>query len=346
MTHELKEIVETYRSARGDGSKTVLASVVATEGSTYRRPGVRMLITDEGKMTGAVSGGCVENEIRRQSKSVFDTGKPKMMTYDGRHRIGCEGILHILIERFDPDEPFLEAFERSVRVREPFTSRSYFATGSDPAEGMGTAFLFGEGEPLPVAAEFDLQAAQKEEGLSVFAREYAPCFRLMIIGAEHDAVKLCSMAYLLGWEVTVVAPLSDPRKAVHFPGADELLNETPETLDTSRIDGKTGVVLMTHNYVNDLKYLLALRESRPAYLGLLGPAQRRKELFNEFMEQQPDADMGFLKTVRGPAGLNIGAETPQEIAVSILSEILSVVRGQTPKPLKEKSGSIHSGTEW
>ena len=97
MTHELKKIVKAYQQAKENGITTVLASVVALEGSSYRRPGVRMLILSDGRMIGAVSGGCVEKEIQRQAQTVFSSGNPIMMTYDGRYRLGCEGILFILI---------------------------------------------------------------------------------------------------------------------------------------------------------------------------------------------------------------------------------------------------------
>jgi len=101
---------------------------------------------------------------------------------------------------------------------------------------------------------------------------------------------------------------------------------------------------MSHNYANDLKYLLELKDTKPAYLGLLGPSKRREKLLSQFLEYCPEVDESFIETIFGPAGLNIGAETPQEIAISIISEILSVVRQQTPMSLKEKRTGIHSKT--
>ena len=102
MTHEFKNIVKEAITAKTEGLQSVLASVVALDGSSYRRPGVRMLILENGKMIGAVSGGCVEKEILLQSETVFKTGESKIMTYDGRYRLGCEGVLYILIESFNP----------------------------------------------------------------------------------------------------------------------------------------------------------------------------------------------------------------------------------------------------
>ena len=109
MTHELKILMQGYLNARHIGLECVMATVVALDGSSYRRPGVRMLITENGQMTGAVSGGCVEKELLKQADSVFRTGNPKMMTYDGRYRLGCEGTLYILIERFSPSAEMVKA---------------------------------------------------------------------------------------------------------------------------------------------------------------------------------------------------------------------------------------------
>ncbi len=168
-----------------------------------------------------------------------------------------------------------------------------------------------------------------------------PCFRLLILGAEHDAVQLCSFASLSGWEVVVVATPSEDKHPKDFPGVHQLVHAMPEDLDTTFIDDRTAVMLMTHSYVKDLKFLLALRSCRPAYLGLLGPSTRRERLLNELLEHNPDLDDTFFDRIHGPSGLNIGAETPQEIAISILSEVLSVIRRKEPIPLRDKKGAIH-----
>ena len=110
MTHEFKDIVTAYLMATEKGLKTVLASVVDLDGSSYRKPGVRMLLLENGDMIGAVSGGCVEKDIARKAVSVFEDGKSKMMIYDGRFRLGCEGILYILLETFKPNDSFVSAF--------------------------------------------------------------------------------------------------------------------------------------------------------------------------------------------------------------------------------------------
>jgi xanthine/CO dehydrogenase XdhC/CoxF family maturation factor len=335
MTHEFKTIVESYRLANKQGLNAVLATVVDLEGSSYRKPGVRMLILENGNMIGAVSGGCVEKDILRQSESVFKSGIAKMMTYDGRYRLGCEGILYILIEPFDPNETFLSCFETTLKKRKPFQIKSYFKREVGELNNIGSVAFFDE-ESYPISKK-----TKKDQSLLIFEEELKPCFKLMIFGAEHDAVQLCKLAHYNGWEVTIISGPLESKTILDFPGATSFFSVSPDALELESIDDQTAIVLMSHNFSNDLKYLLELKESKPAYLGMLGPSKRREKLLSQFLEYCPDVDERFIEDIHGPAGLNIGAETPQEIAISIVSEILSVVRNQVPMSLKEKLGRIH-----
>lgn len=336
MTHELKKIFEAYLKANAKQLKNVLATVVALEGSSYRKPGVRMLISEDGKMTGAVSGGCVEKEVLRQAQSVFNDGIPKIMTYDGRYRLGCEGVLYILIEPFSPSESVLHSFQEVLKHRRTFQVSAYYEKKDAANPFFGSMFTV-EGESQCFRDDF-----MPDTSLSLFEQRMSPCFRLFIIGAEHDAVQLSGFASNTGWEVTVVADVSEEKNISDFPGAVDFISCLPEALDTKQIDHRSAVILMTHSYVKDLKYLLRLVTTEPVYLGLLGPAQRREKLLNEFLEHNPQVPDSFFDRIHGPAGLNIGAETPQEIAIAIIAEILSVVRKKEPMMLKNKIGRIHS----
>jgi len=336
MTHELKKILEAYLAAKTLKMKTVLATVVALEGSSYRRPGVRMMIREDGKAIGAVSGGCVEKEVIHQAQTVFKDGISKMMTYDGRYRLGCEGLLYILIEPFEPNKIFLNAFQDNLVNRSPTQVSCYYSKSEGYNESFGSVFSIGKNK-IPIRKSFEL-----DKNLMVFSQEMQPCFKLLIIGAEHDAVQLSSYAALTGWEVTVIASPSEEKTLVDFPGAQELICVDSESLPVVNIDNQTAVLLMTHSYVKDLKYLLRIRNSPAAYLGILGPAKRREKLLNELIEHHPDINDSFFDNVYGPAGLNIGAETAQEISIAILAEILAVVRNQKPVMLKHKSSPIHN----
>ncbi|MFS4455438.1 XdhC family protein [Maribacter sp. 2304DJ31-5] len=336
MTHELKRIFHAYSTNKKLGLQSVLASVVALDGSSYRRPGVCMLIREDGKMTGAVSGGCVEKEVIRQAKSVFSSKKPKMMLYDGRYRLGCEGILYILIEPFDPNEELLLAFDKVISNRSIFSIRSCYKKEYGEFNGLGSQFLLN-------GTRFGLYSDPKNiGGLEIFQQELKPCLKLVVIGGEHDAVQLSKLALGMGWEVTVCTVPQEEKNIEDFPGIHELWNMDPSDFPSAKIDDQTAIILMTHSYVKDLKYLLALKDTNPSYFGLLGPSRRREKLFDEFMNLYPDTDFDFFEHIHGPAGLNIGAEAPEEIAIAILAEILTVIRNQEPMQLKYKQQGIHN----
>lgn len=336
MTHELKRIVRAYEKTIKEGKTSVLATVVHVEGSSYRRPGVQMLIAEDGQMTGAVSGGCVEKEVNRQARDVFQTGVPKIMTYDGRYRLGCEGILYILIEPFRPEKEWITAFWEAISERRPLVLSSYYQL----KEGQDTSY--GSNISFPQDTMALRPGFQSEKSMESFQIPFRPCFKLIIIGTEHDAVKLCGFASMMGWEVTIVAPPSEQKSIDDFKGADQFINVIPEAFETIGIDAETAILLMTHNFAKDLAFLLSLKDSSPAYLGLLGPASRREKLLDAFIERYPEVSETFLEGIYGPAGLNLGSETPEEIAISILSEILAVVRAKDPILLRHKKGTIHS----
>nr|WP_299173142.1 XdhC/CoxI family protein [uncultured Allomuricauda sp.] len=335
MTHELKIILDHFGKRQNE--RSVLATVVALDGSSYRRPGVRMLIFENGDMVGAVSGGCVEKEVLRQAQSVFNDGTSKVMVYDGRYRLGCEGILYILLEVFEPSGAFLSQFWNAVEKRVPFQIKSYYAKEQNDSDKYFTSFRFDE-TSIPVNKH--LKNVESDELLE-FEQEMNPCFQLLIIGAEHDAVQLCNYASLTGWEVTVVANPREEKTEKDFPGIHKLIAAEPEAFRFT-LDKQTAVVIMTHSFVKDLQFLISLKAEKGAYIGLLGPYKRREKLFDELMERHPDVSEEFLEHIHGPAGIDVGAETPQEIAISILSEILSVVNKKEPSLLKHKIGAIHS----
>ncbi|MFD0797642.1 XdhC family protein [Maribacter chungangensis] len=336
MTHEFKKIVEGFISDKKKGLKSVLATVVALDGSSYRRPGVRMGISENGELTGAVSGGCVEKEVVFQAASVFKTGSPKMMTYDGRFRLGCEGILYILLEPFDVDDQVLQQLKEALCKRTEFAIASHYKKEYGVCNGLGSIVVL-KGARIPLRRNFN--SGQETE---LFSQEMKPIYKLVIIGGEHDAVKLSYLALGLGWEVVVATVPSEDKQLADFPGIDALWNVEPELLPVDEIDAQTAVVLMTHSYVKDLKYLKALKKAEPMYFGLLGPTKRREKLFGEYMELYPEEDYDFFDAIYGPAGLNIGAEAPEEIAVAILAEILTVIRKQEPMLLRDKKQGIHN----
>lgn len=337
MTHEIKQLFETLEAWQKLGKRAVFVSVVALEGSSYRRPGVRMVISEDGEYAGAVSGGCVEKEIERQAEHVFKSGRSKIMTYDGTLRIGCEGILHILIEPVSLSGELLKDLQSRLMKRLPFSIDSYYYHEVGEYDNLGSVVRINE-HSYPLHPAFEME---KADGSSCFSQTFDPLFQLYIFGAEHDAVQLCKAASLLGWEVTIVAAEDESKSIEFFPGAASLITPSFDSIDTSVLDPQTAVMVMTHSYNKDVQYLMALKDSDPAYIGLLGSAKRRERVLSMLLEYRPDTSIEFLDRIHGPAGINIGAESASEISISILSEILSVVRRQEPVPLKKKQGSIH-----
>lgn len=337
MTHEIKQLFQLAVQWQQVGKKSVLVTVVDLEGTSYRRPGVRMLLNEVGEFFGAVSGGCIEKEIQRQAKSVFQTDIPKMMTYDGRLRLGCEGILYILIEPLLLSEELISKFNNSLHNRLPFKTESYYIKSHGEYLGLGTQLIF---EKQRFSLQPDFKALEKEN-IHSFFQDFPSLFQLYIFGAEHDAVELCLAASKLGWEITIVADPSELKTLDYFPGATRLITPHYKSIDTSLIDSQTAIVLMTHSFNKDVQYLLALKDSYPAYFGLLGSYHRSERILSKFLEYQPDISTEFLEQLHSPAGINIGAESSSEIAVSILAEILSVIRNQKPIPLRDKKGKIH-----
>lgn len=337
MTSELKQLFQSSLAWRQAGKLTVLATVVHLEGSSYRRPGVRMAISETGEAVGAISGGCVEKEIIRQAQAVIQSGKSRIMTYDGRFRIGCDGVIYILLELLMVTDDLRRDFENVLKKRQAFRTESYYYMKTGEFESIGSRLILAE-KSYSLNTDFHPEALKDQE---CFEQSFPPLFQLYIFGAEHDAVQLCKAAHNLGWEVSIVASPDEAKSVEFFPGAERLITPAFDSIDTSVLDEHTAVMLMSHSFHKDVQYLIALKDVKPAYFGLLGPGQRRERLLAEFMNYCPDPSLEFLEQLRGPAGINIGAESPSEVALSILAEILSVQRNQKPMALKEKKGSIH-----
>lgn len=336
MTHELQQIVEHFIELKKGGLNAVLVTVVDLEGSSYRKPGVRMLLDEKGRMTGAISGGCVEKEVARQAQKVFETQSPLLMTYDGRYRLGCEGILYILIEPFHLEEELILQFNRAWEQRISFEIVSYFDKKESIQPTAGSVVQFKEG-----SYSLNHRIEQPSHYEKSFQQFFPPCFQLIIIGAEHDAVQLCRLATTTGWEVSVVSQPNDPKEPHHFPEAKKVYCLSSEELHLHiKTDQQTAFILMTHNFAKDLSYLLSLNTTPSNYIGVLGSKKRNEKLLSSLLERIPMIEEEFLDKIHGPAGLNIGAITPQEIAISIISEILSIDRKQHAEVSKTSTSTF------
>ena len=339
MLHELKEIIKQAIVNQKKELKNVLITVVDLNGSAYRKPGVRMLISSNNSYTGAVSGGCVEKEIIKQAQAVFVNEKAKIITYDGRYRLGCAGILYILIEPLFISDAFLDAFEYALEQRETIKIDTYYRKQEEAIGNYGSALTFKNEQQFKLSNSFNLKTVTTE---NIFTQHLKPLFRLLIIGGEHDAIKLCKIAANLGWQIEMITAAKDSKVPSDFPGAHAVIGATPETIQFSNIEENTALVLMNHSYVQDLKYLVQLSKYQLKYIGVLGAPNRREKLFNDLFEFAPETTEEFLDCIYTPAGLNIGAKTPEEIAISIIAEILAIFRKKESFSLRRLQGNIYS----
>ncbi|TNE63542.1 MAG: XdhC/CoxI family protein [Bacteroidetes bacterium] len=334
---EFSTIIEQAHQCYQNGKKAVMATIVHREGSSYRGEGTRMLLSEDGEMTFALSGGCIEMEVFNRAQSVFTDGVSKLITYDGLIRLGCQGLLYILLEPIVIDDTKHRQIQELIHQRKAFSLTSYYLQKNDATGNFGTILTTEEGLAISISG---LPVSMDEAVLSMYEQEASAPFRLLLFGSGHDVTSFSTIAKSLGWEVIVVVCNQSPKTKADFPQADTTVRFEGDAMGSLRIDQRTAAVVMTHNYDKDYAYVKALLHEDPAYVGMIGSIKRRERLRNDLLQE------GFvladIDTIFTPAGLNLGAETPEEIAVSIIAEILAVSREKDPVSLKHIKGSrIH-----
>jgi xanthine dehydrogenase accessory factor len=366
---ELRDIIQAYDEATGQNKRTALATVVRVDGSSYRRPGARMLVTDEGVITGAISGGCLEGDALHKAQFAIASGENKFATYDstdeddiqfGLH-LGCNGVVHILFEpikKEDPDNP-VELLRRisdagedavlvtlfSLRTILPGTRLLYLKNsmqGNLPESVQGllngpvkTAYA----QKKPASLEVNMD----DTNCSAFIEYIDRPVSLVIAGAGNDIQPLVEIAAMLGWLVTVVDGRFTYARAERFPKAFKVLHSrTPDILSQIKTDGQTIYLLMSHNYNYDLGFLTQIVQQEFGYIGLLGPAEKRDRMLSDLNDHGIQLNEKQLSKIHGPTGLDIGAENSTEIALSIVAEIKAIFSGRSGSPLKRKKESIHN----
>jgi xanthine dehydrogenase accessory factor len=366
---EISDIIRAFDQARQDGKRSALATVVLVEGSSYRRPGARMLITEDGRLTGAISGGCLEGDALRKAMFAIMSQQNKLVIYDTTDdddlkfgvQLGCNGIVHILFEPLDVSQENNPIFllRQLIARRQNAVLACFVAPGH--ADQPGTRLLYHsdrlEGKPpenvnADIAADMQRAFQQQVSGFKdypsdkctfkAFIEFVTPPIALVIAGAGNDAQPLVEMASLLGWHITVADGRSGYPTTQRFPKADQVLLAKPAAiLAQIHPDRQTVFLLMTHNYHYDLTLLKELIRIDYAYIGMLGPAQKRDRMFRDLEEQGIFPDENQKSKIFGPVGLDIGAETAAEIALSVLAEIQAFFSGRKGSSLKLKQDPIH-----
>jgi xanthine/CO dehydrogenase XdhC/CoxF family maturation factor len=336
---ELTEILDAVEARAARGEEMALATIVATRGSTYRRAGARLLVPAEGEPIGSISGGCLEGDVARIGREVIASGQPRLTGFDltadddavWGYGLGCNGAFEIYVE------PTAGAIEAARAIRSALTGEPTVLSTVVAGPRTGTRWSGTDG--AADAALRDGTARVAEDGDErVFHEPMLPPLRLVLCSAGHDAIPLVRQASELGWRVTV----ADVRRRLltreRFPGAADFVDADPErAAEAVAPDERTAVVLMSHNYLRDLAYLRSFLDVRLAYLGALGPRGRTEQMLAEI--GRPEA----IERLHAPAGLDIGAEGPEEVARAIVAEILAVTRGRSGGPLRERRGPIHGG---
>ena len=354
---ETERILGAIRDAQAAGLRAALATVVRVSGSAYRREGARILVRADGSYECLLSGGCLEPAVVDAARRVIDTGTPALVQYDldddsvWSLGIGCSGAIDVLIERLDDDEisrswfAALERGDAAVLVKPLNGSTGRLLVRAGAIEGtLGNAGLDRE---LVVRARRRLETTYPRAGTDTvgdgnyFFDVSTPPPGLVIFGAGHDVVPLADQAWALGFRVTVVDVREAFLQAERFPHATLVAAHYTRFAEAVRLTARSYVVTMNHHLERDREALRFALDSPALYVGVLGPRSRLQKLLDGLAADGYVADAGALARVRSPVGLAIGAETPEEIAVSILAEILAVQRGFEGGFLTGREKSLH-----
>lgn len=347
----------------------VLATVVKVEGSAYRRPGARMLISSLGQTEGTISGGCLESEVARTAWWLTEQG-PALRIYstadeeqDGdvavSFGLGCNGKVHILFERLQA--PAGRLLLDGLRAVQADAQGRALATVVSGTEALGQRLLLQADGTLQgqlpsaalqaqVAAALHMALAQRSTSLHCFHQtqgevqvlvEYlAPARRLLVFGGGHDAQPLVRMAKLLGWQVSLIDSRAHFARSNRFPEADSVqLGQLDDSFDPLPLLQGAAVAIMTHSLQQDAHWLACALRSEAVYIGQLGPRDRTERLLREIPANAIAAQA--LQRLHYPIGLDLGADNPEAVAMAILAEMTAVLNGREGGMLKRRGAAIH-----
>jgi xanthine/CO dehydrogenase XdhC/CoxF family maturation factor len=367
---DLQQILLAYQNCKVRNQKAALATVVKVDGSAYRRPGARMLVTEDGELTGAISGGCLEGDALRKAQTVIFQQKSMLVTYDTTDEddqkfgvgLGCNGIIQVLIEPLDFDDESnpVELLKVALSDRIPAILVTAFSLKNARGEQIGTRVLskegytFGKIETLdPVLSEniqLEINSKTESDGSNlkqyeildeiwVFYEAIKPPIQILLFGAGNDTIPVAKLASLLGWDLTLIDGRKNHAIAQRFPTATNIIIESADKavagLDP---DKNTVALLMTHNFEYEAIVLKDLIPYSLPYIGILGPKKKTEKLIARLESEGIKVP---TENIYAPIGLDIGAEGSEEIALSALAEIKAVLAKRNPDFLKNKLGPIH-----
>lgn len=353
---ETGELLLRAAALRDEGRKAALATVVRIEGSAYRRPGAKFLVEDDGRASGGVSGGCLEEDVREAALRAVKDGEPRLLHYETGSDdravfglgLGCNGSVDVFLQPAAAGavpEKILEllqgetAFAVATVIAGPSAVGRSIVVGSGGIPASSTDDPAFDRETLARASDLLGRRESRIEtigGSEVFVEVLVAPPHLVILGAGDDAIPLCAFAADAGFRVTVADHRAAYVTRERFPAASRLVIERPGE-GTGRIPTtpRTYAVVKTHSFAYDRQWARMLLSTAIPYVGMLGPRARALEILRQIGLEED-------RRVHGPVGLDLGAEGPEQIAISILSEILAEHSSREPWPLRAKEGAIHA----
>lgn len=330
MSNRLEYLLEAWYSQK-DACEWVLATVVETKGSAYRKAGAMMLINGLGQSFGLLSGGCLEADLKRKATQCLLSNQSLEVCYDMQDDsdiawqlgIGCGGMVKVLLQPITPTNQYLELDKLYSRLKN--RESSYYLQSLDVNNSAN--------QVLDTKQYSAYQQQPTFSDSKHFISKIKPTPSLIIFGGGLDAVPLVNMSAELGWLTTVIDCRVGYAKSHHFPKAHKTLNQAYDSLDNiAEIKDADAIVIMQHNVELDAKALAFSNQFRPKYLGLLGPTHRTQRVM-------VSAGLSYqeLKTkLANPIGLDLGGELPESIAISILSQIHAVIENASTQSLSQK----------
>jgi xanthine dehydrogenase accessory factor len=364
----MKELLEDIGRWRAAGKQVALARVVGTDGSGPRDPGAAMAVNEDSEVIGSVSGGCVEGAVLTEGLKVLERGIPRLVTYgiadDDAFAVGltCGGTIHIFVDDFNNeiDIAIGEALQRdepaalATIIEGPgAAAKLLIRPDKDPIGTLGNADLdrvvirdaLGELEAGRTGTRnYGVHGeARREEGVKVFIESFALPPRMIIFGAIDFTAALARLGRLLGYNVTVcdARPVFATKK--RFPMANEVVNDWPDrylAVVGKELGPRDAVCVLTHDPKFDVPAIMAAVGTKAGYLGVMGSRRTHNQRLERLKEAGLD-EAGFARMM-SPIGLDLGARTPEETAVSICAEIIASRTGSHAPSLKESEGPLHT----
>src|SRR6266851_5135867 len=356
-----------------------LATVVAVRGSTYRRPGARLLVRDSGELIGNISGGCLEGDVQELAKEVMGGGKARLVDFDltaddeavWGWGLGCNGAVELFVEPAEKAvevagdlrraleeerevsvvtviESSVDGVERGSRLLVHPDGRREKTLGSPEADdAAATAASEALARGVSIKQDLDVGPDAALGVVTAFVEVLEPSPRLLVCGAGHDAIPVVRFAAALGWRPVVIDDRDRFLTKERFPEAEGFipLTRPVEAARRAGADRRTYVVIMSHNYLRDKDYVRSFIGTDVAYIGSLGPRKRLDSILVDLAKEGVEPTDEDLEKIFAPAGLDVGAEGPEEVAWSIMAELLAVRTGRRAGFLRDRRGHIHARAE-